>query len=153
MARFRLSNDAANFLDRLSGFETAFDNYYFCVIAGLATGRSDELKSHEIVNYFVDDYKPVKHLLIGLLISAELKKSGISLSEKEAVRSKIKRLIDPASPTLLTDAGIQRMNSYADGGFLQIQEKLGGKPDTTSQFLVSFAEMMNNFFEDNKIFD
>ena len=153
MARFRLSNDAAKFLESLSGFETAFDNYYFCVIAGLSTGRSDDLPSHEIVNYFVDDYKPVKHLLVGLLISAELKKSGISLSEKDAVRSKIKRLIDPTSPTLLTDAGIQRMNSYADGGYLQIKEKLGGKPNTTSQFLVSFAEMMNAYFETNKIFD
>lgn len=150
MAKFQLSNDAFKFFENLQELKTKFDIYYFCIVAGLTTGRADELPSQEFVDYFIDDYKPVKHLLIGLLINAELKRAGIALNEKEAVRSKIKKLIDPSSSTLLTDSGVARLNAYADGGYLHIREKLGIKPYSTPEFIVGYTEMMNSYFENDK---
>ena len=56
-------------------------------MAGFASGRSNETGSTtEMVENFVDDYKEASRFLIGLLVMAELKKAGIEIFEREAVR-------------------------------------------------------------------
>ena len=80
MARFRMRNDARTWFKQIADFEhfkTDFDQYYFCLMAGFASGRSTETgTTSEMVENFVEDYKEASRFLIGLLVVAELKKAG-----------------------------------------------------------------------------
>ena len=102
---FRLREDAEQWFSALDGKEptkTKFDLYYFCLMAGLASGRTSDaagLGAREIVDDFIQDYQPAQRLLIGLLVVAEVRKGGIDLSEKEAVRAVFSRLVTPESKT------------------------------------------------------
>lgn len=145
MARFRIRNDARAWFKQIAGdFKTDFDQYYFCLMAGFAAGRSNENgATSELVDYFIEDYKEASRFLIGLLVTAELKTAGIDLGERDAVREMFKRLIDPHSPNQLTDDGMRRMNAYASGGYDYLAEKRETKPFTAEEFLRDYAQLVD----------
>lgn len=147
MARFRMRNDARDWFSQIANFEqfkVDFDQYYLCLMAGFASGRStEEAASTEMVEAFVEDYKPASLLLIGLLVIAELKKGGINVSERAAVRDLFKRLVDPQSPNNLTDGGMRRMNAYASGGYDYLSERRETKPYSGEEFLRDYVQLIN----------
>ena len=146
MARFRMRNDARAWLSQISDFEqfrVDFDQYYLCLMAGFASGRSTEGgASTEMVEAFVEEYKPASRFLIGLLVIAELKKGGIDVSERTAVRALFKRLVDPQSPNSLTDEGMRRMNAYASGGYDYLSERRETKPYSGEEFLRDYVQLI-----------
>ena len=144
---FSLREDAEKWFSELDGKEptkTKFDLYYFCLIAGLSSGRKSDARSlgaREIVGYFLPDYQPAQLLLIGLLVVAEAQKGGIDLSEKDAVRGVFRDLIDPDSHTKLTDEGMRCMNAYASGGYDFLAESRDSKPASPEEFLQDFVQL------------
>ena len=146
MARFRMRNDARTWFKQITDFEhfkTDFDQYYLCLMAGFASGRSNEAgTTTEMVENFVEDYKEASRFLIGLLVMAELKKSGIEIFERDSVRSMFKRLVDPHSPNQLTDEGMRRMNAYASGGYDYLSEQRETKPYSGEEFLRDYAQII-----------
>ena len=145
MARFRIRNDARTWFKQIAGdFNTEFDQYYFCLMAGFASARSNETgATAEIVENFVDDYKEASRFLIGLLVMAELRKAGIDISERDAVREMFRRLISPHSPNQLTDEGMRRMNAYASGGYDFLAENREDRPFTSGEFLRDYAQLID----------
>lgn len=146
MARFRLRNDARTWFSQINAFEqfkVDFDFYYLCLMAGLASGRvTEDASTTEMVEHFVEEYKPASRFLIGLLVVAEMKKSGIDVSERAAVRSLFKRLVDPHSPNQLTDEGMRRMNAYASGGYDFLAERRETKPFSGEEFLRDYITLI-----------
>lgn len=146
MARFRMRNDARAWFSQIHDFEqfrVDFDQYYLCLMAGFASGRSTEGgASTEMVEAFVEEYKPASRFLIGLLVIAELKKGGIDVSERTAVRALFKRLVDPQSPNSLTDEGMRRMNAYASGGYDYLSERRETKPYSGEEFLRDYVQLI-----------
>ncbi len=146
MARFRMRNDARAWFSQINDFEhfrVDFDQYYLCLMAGFASGRSTEGgASSEMVEAFVEEYKPASRFLIGLLVIAELKKGGIDVSERTAVRALFKRLVDPQSPNSLTDEGMRRMNAYASGGYDYLSERRETKPYSGEEFLRDYVQLI-----------
>ncbi len=155
MAYFRLRVDAQNWFSELrkyQQFKVMFDLYYFCLMAGFATDRSSEqglagAGATDMVEDFTSEHKPAKLLLIGLLVIAELKKEGIDVSEKTAVRSAFRRLVDPANPSQLTDFGTRRMNAYASGGYEYLAECRDAKPYTPDEFLRDYMNLVRQHLE------
>jgi hypothetical protein len=150
MARFRMRNDARVWFSQISGFahfKVDFDLYYLCLMAGFASGRSSETgPSTEMVDHFVEEYKPASRFLIGLLVIAELKKGGIDVSEKQPVREQFKRLVAPHSPNQLTDEGMRRMNAYASGGYDFLSEQRDIKPHSGEEFLRDYVLLIEEAF-------
>ncbi len=146
MARFRMRNDARTWFKQIADFEhfrTDFDQYYLCLMAGFASGRSNETgTTTEMVENFVEDYKEASRFLIGLLVMAELKKAGIEIFERDSVRDMFKRLVDPHSPNQLTDEGMRRMNAYASGGYDYLSEQRETKPYSGEEFLRDYAQLI-----------
>lgn len=146
MARFRMRNDARGWFKQISDFEhfkTDFDQYYLCLMAGFASGRSNETgATTEMVEHFVEDYKEASRFLIGLLVMAELKRAGIEIFERESVREMFKRLVDPHSPNQLTDEGMRRMNAYASGGYDYLSEQRETKPYSGEEFVRDYAQLI-----------
>lgn len=148
---FRLRSDARSWFAALENKEPTknlFDLYYFCLMAGLASGRwSDPAKvgvpAPEMIDDFLQDYKPAQRLLIGLLVVAELKKGGIDLNEKASVREVFRRLVSPNASSGLTDEGFKTMNGYASGGFEFLAESRDTKPASAEEFLRDFVGLMD----------
>ncbi|TIN32554.1 MAG: hypothetical protein E5Y10_33800 [Mesorhizobium sp.] len=147
MARFRIRNDARAWFNQIADFEhfkVDFDQYYLCLMAGFASGRSNEnAPMTEMVDHFVEEYKPASRFLIGLLVIAELRKSGIDVTERTAVRALFKRLVDPHSPNQLTDEGMRRMNAYSSGGYDYLSEQRETKPYTGEEFLRDYVQLID----------
>ena len=145
---FRLREDAERWFAALDGKEPAkhkFDLYYFCLMAGLASGRTSDpsrLGAREIIDEFIQDYQPAQRLLIGLLVAAEVRRGGIDLREKEAVRGVFRRLVTPASQTQLTDEGMRCMNAYASGGYDLLSESRDTAPASPEEFVRDFVGLM-----------
>ena len=147
---FRLREDAERWFSALDGKEptkTKFDLYYFCLMAGLASGRTSDapgLGAREIVDDFIQDYQPAQRLLIGLLVVSEVRRGGIDLSEKEAVRAVFSRLVTPESKTQLTDEGMRCMNAYASGGYDFLSESRDTAPASPEEFVRDFVGLMES---------
>lgn len=146
MARFRMRNDARSWFKQIADFEhfkTDFDQYYLCLMAGFASGHANEHgATTEMVENFVEDYKEASRFLIGLLVMAELKKAGIEIFEREAVRDMFRRLVDPHSPNQLTDEGMRRMNAYASGGYDYLAEQRQTKPFSGEEFIRDYVQLI-----------
>lgn len=151
MASFRLRTDAEKWfseIERPPHIRSKFDLYYFCLMAGFASGRSNETQltnagSKEFIDYFIDDYKPASRLLIGLLVIAEMNYKGIDVGEKAAVRALFKELVDANNGNnQLTDEGMRRMNAYASGGFEYLAEQRDTKPYSVEEFLRDYVALV-----------
>lgn len=145
---FRLREDAERWFASLNGKEPArhkFDLYYFCAMAGLASGRTSDasgLGAREIIDEFIQDYQPAQRLLIGLLVAAEVRRGGIDLDEREAVRAVFRRLVTPESKTQLTEEGMRCMNAYASGGYDFLAESRDKAPASPEEFLRDFVGLI-----------
>ena len=153
---FRLREDAERWFSEIKDkapFKSKWDMYYFCLMAGLATGRRNEPGSAgrsapEFISYFIDDYKAAQRLITGLLIVSELKRHGIDVSEKTEIQKLIKRIVDPhQSQTGLTDEGESLLNAYASGGYEYLAENRDAKPYSAEEFLRDYAAMISNQLE------
>lgn len=146
MARFRMRNEAKAWFKDISNFEpfkTDFDQYYLCLMAGFASGQSNDIgQTTEMVDYIVEEFKPARSFLVGLLVTAELKRNGIDLSERAAVRELFQRLVDPQSPNQLTDDGMKRMNAYASGGYDYLASKRDHRPYSGEEFLRDYVNLI-----------
>ena len=155
MAYFRLRSDAQSWFSEIADappFRTKFDAYYLCLLAGLASGRATELAgavhpATDLVEKFVEDYRPASRLIIGLLVTAELRKSGIDVTEKAQVRALFKRLVDSESPNSLTESGMRRLNAYASGGYEYLAEQRDMKPYTAEEFIQSYTALIGEAVE------
>lgn len=147
---FRMRQDAERWFSEIEGrapIRTKFDLFYFCLMAGLMAGRRSDptaggRSAPEFVNTFIEDYRGAQRLIIGLLIVAELKRLGINLEEKTSVRRTIQVLVEPHSPTSLTDEGMRLLNSYASGGYDYISEQRSSKPYMVEEFLRDFVGLI-----------
>lgn len=148
MARFRMRNEARAWFKSVATFEHFrwdFDQYYLCLMAGFASGRSNETgATTEMTDTFVEGYKEASRFLIGLLVMAELRTAGIDISERDSVRDMFKRLVDPHSPNQLTDWGMRRMNAYASGGYDYLAEQREQRPQSGEELLRDYPQLIEH---------
>lgn len=149
---FYLRNDTEQWFSHIKDqkpyIETKFDLYYFCAMLGLASGRKSSVtgrsEATEITKNFVKAYLPVQKLIIGLLIKAELRRLGIDVTEKDQVYEKLNEIVDPDSPTKLTESGLTKLNEYASGGYDVLSEELPTKPYNVEDFLRTYTALLKN---------
>ena len=150
---FRLSPGVEQWFSHLDGkapFRTKFDLYYLCLMLGLASGRRADPAGPDFIDYFVDTYKSSQRLIAGLLTVAELKKLGIDMEDKAAVRKVIAELFDPAAPTGLSDEGIKSLNRYASGGFAHLTEAVE-KPHHAEAFLPEYHQLLQSAIDGSDV--
>jgi len=148
---FQMRRDTRKwFSDIRSYYETDFDTYYLCLIAGLAAGHkpqspitSDEVA--DLVDYFPGKFKSRGRLLLGMLLSKELKSKGINLTEREAVDREIAKYVDPDSPSRMSPLGVSAMNDYAHGGYDILCEYFPERPRTIEIFLRTYAQCIESY--------
>ena len=149
---FYLRNDTEQWFSHIKDqkpyIDTKFDLYYFCLMVGLVAGNKSPVTARseatEITKSFVKAFIPVQKLIIGLLISAELKRLGVGVSEKEQVYRILTELVDPDSSNKLTEYGVNKLNEYASGGFDILSEELPSKPYSVEDFLRSYVSLIKN---------
>ena len=158
---FRLRQDTLEWFKKIEGqkpIETMFDLYYFCLMVGLATGRTSIPAKRcpdysDFIDRFVMTYRPYQRLIIGLLLRAELAHFGVSVKERDEVSKTVIDLVEPNSQTNLTDRGMERLNEYASGGFDYLSEKLDTKPHNIENFLRVYVETVREAVEQSRIWN
>ena len=143
---FRIGDDCEKWFQNLKKegvFKTQFDRYYLCLMAGLAAGRTTSLgPSTEFVKNFVDDYKGSQLSLLAMLIYAEAKRYGVSVSDRDAARSFLNSYLDPNDPSRLSSVGFSRLNEYAAGGFVFIRENFQHEPYQFLPFIEQYTKLI-----------
>jgi hypothetical protein len=143
MADFRILKDArAWFKDVYSkdeGFTIDFEVYYFCLMAGLATGqkRSDlsTTETTELVQNFPGNYKDKGKIIVSVFLARHLASLGVTLTDKKIAHNEISKLINPSSPNYLSEDGMKELNKYAAAGYDEIITWFEERPRTLESFL------------------
>jgi hypothetical protein len=150
---FRLNNDAKKWFKDISkdfGHASQFDMYYFCLMAGLATNTLTHIpdsETSELVDSFPAEYAAKGRLIISLFISRELRRQGVEFTERAAVNSSIRRLVDPNSPSRLSSEGMKLLNQYSNGGFEVLVGWFGNTPDDRPRMLATFLPLFQRHLE------
>lgn len=146
---FRLRKDADVWFKHLrKQLKIDFDEYYFCLMAGLASNRKtspNEIpndETRELVQHFPGEYKTKGKLIVAQFLVTELKEHGIDLKDRSAVNTTINKLIDPLSVSHLSSEGEATMNRYAHGGFETLTEWFDDQPWTLEIFLPLFRKKL-----------
>ncbi|MBN2845544.1 MAG: hypothetical protein JXQ25_06110 [Deltaproteobacteria bacterium] len=148
---FRLSNEGEKWFKDISkstknGFQTDFDAYYFCFIAGITGGKKKSLppsETRELVEYFPDRFRTRGKLIVALFLCRELIELGVQFKEKKAVHSAISQLINPESQSFLSDEGMREFNKYANGGYEVLTEWFADRPRSLDTFLEIFKAKLD----------
>jgi hypothetical protein len=131
-----------------SGFYLDFDIYYYCLLAGLIKSKKNpeltKKEMTEVIRHFPDEYIPNMHFIIALFLKTELDFLGIQLTEKKALDKELTRLLNPSSPTRISEEGMVELNNYAFGGFRELQTHFPEPPRTLDGFLVGYYQFLNN---------
>ena len=126
-----------------------FDLYYFCLMAGFASGRRNtEINSDDVdgfVGYFPGDFQFRGRLLVGALIHTELCRLVIDLDERDDVYGRVAELVDPNSPSYMSNDGVRLMNQYAHGGFDALCEYFGDdRPKSVETFIRKYFRCLSD---------
>lgn len=154
---FRLRQDVESWFKHIKDekpIKTMFDRYYLCFILGLAADRRSTpekmcVKVSDIIDYFITEYRPYQRLITGLLVRAELSRTGIEITERKEISKFFIDYIEPNSPTQLTDLGMTKMNEYASGGFDYLTEQVHTQPYTIEEFLRIYMNIFRKAVEAN----
>lgn len=145
---FRLKRETRKwFQDISSNFEVDFDMYYLCLIASLASGGkkgdAERDEATDLVDSFPGAYKEKSRVIIALFLASEIERLGIASENREAVYKQIRQLVDPQTPSQLSDTGMKLMNQMSFGGFDLLTEQFEDRPRSLEAFLVRYHEIVN----------
>jgi hypothetical protein len=136
---FRLLKDVRPwFKDVEKDLALDFDMYYFCLMAGLATGRKRPILSEEATDLtqdFPGEYRSRGRIIVALLLTRELRSLGVNYKERATVHREVSKLIDPLSSSHLSPLGLEEMNKYSYGGFDVLTEWFEERPRFLETFL------------------
>ena len=127
-----------------------FDEYYLCLMVGLAAQMYDEnpkLEPSEITDTYPGDYAQSRDYIAGLLIATERKRRGMPESDSAALEKLMTEYLDPESKTRLNSAGEDRLNQYAARG-IDILMDVVQKPYDLETFLINYMDC----FKDRRFF-
>ena len=119
-----------------------FDEYYFCLMAGLAAEKYDEnaeLEKSEITDRYPAEYGDSREYIAGLLFATERSRRGIPESDGVALEKLMTEYIDPTSKTYLNTKGENRLNQYAARG-MEIMLDVMNRPVRLDEFLLEYME-------------
>ena len=150
MPSFKLRPDAKAWFSEIAKthpLKTDFDLYYFCVLAGLAHGHRKSAsepgeKPVPFIEYWVAPYEMSQYLILGLLLRLELASNGIRMDEPSAVQQICSDLFTNDNQTQLTNAGMDRLNEFASGGYELLAEEFSDKPYFVHEFLLLYSEIL-----------
>lgn len=152
---FKLKDEVDQYfrhLTRQGYLPVKFDIYYLCLMMGLAAGSAkSSAGAHEFVKHFVDDYAKSQRLIIGLLVYTEARGSGLDVSDRDATKMLLSDFLDHNSHTALSAEGVEKLNDYAQGGFLWICKNYGEPPHQLEAFLTWYLDTINGLIKDSEI--
>jgi hypothetical protein len=148
---FRLRKDAKDWFKGITeDLGLDFDIFYFCLMAGLATGRKafpSGSEATDLAQDFPGEYRSKGRIIVALLLTRELKALGVKFEERATLHTEIAKLIDPLSSAHLSAQGMEEINHYAFGGFDVLTEWFDDRPRHLETFLPQFRLHFKNALE------
>jgi len=143
---FMLRKDARKWFEKVrekAPWKTDFDSYYFCLMAGLGSGKKSTIPAAELaelIDYFPEDFKKHQNIIIALFLKVEIRKDGIGVKERSAVNEAIRKRVRVRSETGLSSKGMSELNRYAHAGFEIIRDWFGDRPYELETFISIYTK-------------
>ena len=126
---YQLHPEAPIWFDRVlhkAPIKTLYDVYHVCFSIGIAHSKFTPLEaSGHVLTEVIKNYESTQILLLGVMVTASLKRSGVNFNERHTVMNEIERLVKTSSGAPSKE-GYRNMNAYALGGFNILREEFGG---------------------------
>ena len=125
-----------------------FDPYYCCALIGMAACEIDANENGltDLVQDYPGTYRDCKAYIAGLLVASEVKRrfQGVDIHtiKPEILEGVMLEYLTSEDDTLLTDAGIRRLNAYSRKGAQIYQELFPDKPTSREEFLAGFNTVL-----------
>lgn len=158
MADFRIRSDCRTWFQRVlnnSEFRLLlFDPYYLCFLVGVAAGRKSSpteggTEATAFVDTFPRPYDQQQRLLLGLMLSAELRRAGVDVTDRSSVNDIVNSLAGPGG---LNAAGVATMNEYASGGFdVLITRYEGEEPWNLEEFMPRYLRILDEVMSQSEL--
>lgn len=144
---FRLREDARVWFQLIfpKGKSLDYDIYHLCFIAGLTTGKKAEVSGTDapvFYDSFPGEYRQRGRLLVAAFLTCEIRALGVSMGDRRALHAAIHRLVDPLSPSHLSDQGLKEFNKYSFGGFDALTSWFDERPRNIETFLPEFHQQL-----------
>lgn len=123
-----------------------FDEYYFCLMVGLAAEKYEEhaeLENSEITDQYPVEYVESRDYIAGLFLATERSRRGIMEEDAASLEKLMTEYIDPMSMTHLNASGEKRLNQYAARG-MEIMLDVMNRPVRLDEFLLEYMENLKN---------
>jgi hypothetical protein len=142
---FKMGNEARLWFQKLETgnpvFQTMFDKYYLCLLLGLKVRSQSEVNGDDFIDTFPKEYESSRFSILGVIISAEMKRQGLDFSDAGPLKRLVTKIIDPVSQSRLTSEGFNVANRYAAGGFEELRARVGAEsyPDKANLLMIRFG--------------
>ena len=104
-------------------------------------GKFPKLESgKEIYRTFPAEYYKQRYHIIGLLIDAEIRRTGLDSSDRTNLERFMLKLVSMENPTHLSEEGEKYLNRYAEGGYQLILEEIG-MMDEYTPFMIKYQAL------------
>lgn len=148
---FRLRKDTREWFKGVSEqLSLDFDMYYFCLMAGLSTGKRAFPAANEATDLaqdFPGEYRSRGRIIVALFLARELRRLGIKFEERATLHREIAKLIDPLSSSHLSSPGMDEINHYCFGGFDVLTNWFEDRPRHLETFLPQYRQHITRALE------
>lgn len=147
---FKLSDNAQAYYKQIKkrsksgNFVIMFDFYYLCCIMGMLKEKLPQIGTEQdFIRVFPSEYYKQRYHLLGLLIIAEVRRTGLDTTNRKNLESFMLNLVSMDNPIHLSDDGEKYLNRYAEGGYQIIFEEIGSMEDYTS-FMIKYQNLLES---------
>ena len=132
--------------------ETDFDAYYLFCMYGIALDQKRALNSGvSFTDSFPQPYADSREVISMSVLIASMLNEQIPTDDSKALRAYFDQVLTKErSPNPLSDAGVSKMNAFANKGFSEFKKKNPNCPREESTFLLSIFKEIQRAFKRNK---
>ena len=154
---FRIHPQSETFLTRLGEpgkfIKTRQEFGYLCFLYGLAKNVSvdseDTVRSQETSDTYVEQIRPLKHLIAGMVGLSRLRRMNSNLEDENILMREFMSLLDSDSSLRINDEGVKEINRITYAGYENLREDLGQFPDTPVFFIKRYVSLIRSAFEEH----
>ena len=132
--------------------ETDFDAYYLFCMYGIALNQKKTLSSGvSFISEFPQPYADSLEVISMSVLIASMLNEKIPTDDSKALRAYFDQVLTKErSPNPLSDAGVGKMDAFANIGFNEFKKKNPNCPREKSTFLLSIFRDIERAFKRNK---
>ena len=135
-------------------FESDFDAYYLFCMYGIALNEKRALSSGmQMIGEFPQPFMDSREVVSISVLVASMISEGLSTKDSKALKAYFDQVLTKEAGTNpLSDEGVNKMDAFANKGFIEFKKKYPDCPRSSSSFLLEIYTQIQSAFRKTKIY-